>query len=76
MNYNANEIEAALKLQQLENRKARIALSLWPPIGNTTIEKQGNRMYINEGRDGKWEGISEAFYNKMVSVYDSRDRIQ
>lgn len=74
MNYNVNETEAALKLQQLEKRKARIVLSLWPPTGNTTIEGQDNRMYINEGRDGMWEGISEAFYDTMVSIYDSRDR--
>jgi hypothetical protein len=74
MNYNVNEIEVALKLKQLEKRKAWIELSLWPPTGNTTIEKQDNRMYINEGRDGKWEGISEAFYNNMVMIYDSRDK--
>jgi hypothetical protein len=74
MNYNVNEMEVALKLKQLEKRKAWIELSLWPPTGNTTIEKQDNRMYINEGRDGKWEGISEAFYNNMVMIYDSRDK--
>ena len=36
------------------------------------IQKNGNRMYINEGRDGKWENISESFYDEMVSRYDSR----
>jgi hypothetical protein len=76
MNYNANETEVALKLKQLEKRKAWIELSLRPPTGSTIIEKQDNRMYINEGRDGKWEGISEAFYDTMVSIYDSRDRKQ
>ena len=74
MNYNVNEMEVALKLKQLEKRKAWIELSLHPPLGNTTIEKQDNRMFINEGRDGRWEGISEAFYDTMVSIYDSRDR--
>jgi hypothetical protein len=76
MNYNVNEMEVALKLKQLEKRKAWIELSLSAGLGNTTIEKQDNRMYINQGRDGKWEGISEAFYDTMVSIYDSRDRKQ
>ena len=65
-----HEIEA--KLKKLKRNKKYIALSLWPDIGSTTIQKNGNRMYINEGRDGKWENISESFYDEMVSRYDSR----
>jgi hypothetical protein len=29
-------------------------------------------MFINEGRDGKFEDITETFYNEMVNKYDSR----
>lgn len=29
-------------------------------------------MFINEGRDGKFDNISEAFYDEMVTKYDSR----
>jgi hypothetical protein len=65
-----NEIES--KLKQLKRNKQYIALSLHPAIGNTTIEREGNRMFINEGRDGKWEDISEQFYDTMVEKYDSR----
>lgn len=72
MNYNQSETEVALKLKELKKRKAYIALSLWPGTG-TMIEKEGNRMYINEGRDGKWADISEAFYDSMVALYDSRN---
>lgn len=72
MNYNVSEMEVALKLKELKKRKAYIALSLRPPTLSTTIEKEGNTLYINEGRDGKWEDISEAFYDDMVDLYDSR----
>jgi hypothetical protein len=65
-----NEIES--KLKQLKRNKQYIALSLHPSIGNTTIEREDNRMFINEGRDGKWEDISEQFYDTMVKKYDSR----
>lgn len=65
-----NEIET--KLKQLKRNKKYIALSLWPDIGLSTIQKEGNRMFINEGRDGKWEDVSECFYDEMVRKYDSR----
>jgi len=65
-----NEIES--KLKQLKRNKKYIALSLWPPIGQSTIQSEDNRMFINEGRDGKWEGISEQFYDEMVNKFDSR----
>jgi hypothetical protein len=60
------------KLKQLKRDKKYIALSLWPPLLSTTIQKEDNTMYINEGRDGKFEGVSEAFYDEAVSKYDSR----
>ena len=59
-------------LQDLQDSGKYIALSLHPPIGSPMIEKEGNRMFINEGRDGKFEGVSEAFYDKMVQEFDSR----
>jgi hypothetical protein len=72
MDCNVNEMEVALKLKELNKKKAWIELSLHPPLGNTTIEKQDNRMFINQGRDGKWDSISEAFYDGMVNQFDSR----
>ena len=56
----------------MKRQKKYVALSLWPSLGNTTITPNGNRMYINEGRDGKFEDITEAFYDEMVKKYDSR----
>lgn len=69
-----NELEALCKLEELSQEGKYIALSLYPRIGNSTIERFGNRMFVNEGREGKWEEISEAFYDLMVSRYDSRNK--
>lgn len=74
MDYNVNEMEVALKLKELKKKKAWIRLSLSPPAYSSIIEDQDNTMYINEGRDGRWEGISEAFYDDMVKIYDSLDK--
>ena len=60
------------KLKQMKRQKKYVALSLWPSLGNTTITPNDNRMFINEGRDGKFEDITETFYNEMVNKYDSR----
>ena len=73
MDYSLDEMEIALKLKQMKKDKKYIALSLSPAAGFSTIEKHGNTMRINEGRDGKWSGISESFYDNMVSLYDSRN---
>jgi hypothetical protein len=73
MNYTVTEIEIALKLKEMKKQKRYIALQLHPAIGDTIIRREGNRMFINEGRDGKWEDIGESFYDGMVSVYDSRN---
>jgi len=51
-----------------------VGLCLYPPIGETMIQKQGNRMYVNEGRNGVFEDVSEKFYDEMVSKYDSRHK--
>jgi hypothetical protein len=64
------EIESQLK--KMKREKKYTALSLFPPIGATTIQDDGNRMYINEGREGKFEDVSESFYDEMVKKYDSR----
>jgi hypothetical protein len=56
----------------MKRQKKYVALSLWPSLGNTTITPNDNRMFINEGRDGKFEDITEIFYNEMVNKYDSR----
>jgi hypothetical protein len=72
MTYNISEMEIALKLKELKKQNKYIALSLHPPLGDSTIRKENNRMFINEGRDGKWEEVSEVFYDGMVNAYDSR----
>jgi hypothetical protein len=72
MDYNLSEMEIALKLKEMKKKKRYIALSLFPPSNNTTIQKENNIMFINEGRDGKWEDVRESFYDSMVNVYDSR----
>lgn len=59
-------------LTSLKKNKQYIALSLHPAIGNSTISKEDNRLFINEGRGGKWEGVSERFYDEMVAKFDSR----
>jgi hypothetical protein len=69
-----SQIEFALKKMKAE--KKYIALSLQPPIGHSTIESEGNRMFINEGRDGKFDGVSESFYDLMVEKYDSRSSME
>jgi hypothetical protein len=51
-----------------------IALSLRPPLGQTVIHQDGNRMYINEGRDGEFNNVSESFYDKMVDKFHSRQQ--
>lgn len=68
------EIERTLS--EMEERGEYIALSLNPPKGNNIIEKEGNRMFVNEGRKGQWDNVSESFYDEMVRKYDSRDRIK
>lgn len=59
-------------LTKLKKSKKYIALQLHPAIGNSTISKEDNRLFINEGREGKWEGVSESFYDEMVAKFDSR----
>ena len=72
MDLTQSEFEILLKLKQLQQIKKHIALKLQPPIGNSTIQKKNNRMFINEGRDGKWEDISEEFYDTVAEIFDSR----
>ncbi len=69
---NLSIYEIELKLKSMKRNKKYIALSLFPEIGNTIITKENNRLFINEGRDGKWSKISEEFYDSMVNKYDSR----
>ena len=69
-----NQIEKEIleNLKSLKSQKKWIGLSLHPGIGWTTIQEQDNRLFINEGRDGEFENISESFYDSMVLKYDSR----
>jgi len=65
-----SEIER--QLQEMQANKKYIAMELWPPPGHNRIQPYGNEMRINEGRAGKWTGVSEAFYDTMAKKYDSR----
>jgi hypothetical protein len=65
--------EIVKTLNGLKRNKKWIALSLHPAIGDSTISREDNRLFINEGRDGKWEGVSESFYDEMVAKFDSRN---
>lgn len=64
--------EIIQKLLELEKNDKRIALSLYPPMGDTIIRNDGNRMYINEGNDGTFYDIPEKFYDEMVEIFDSQ----
>ena len=69
-----NEIEILLKLKELKKQGKRIYLQLWPGYGQSIIDTKGdtNRLFINDGRDGSWEGISEHTYDQLVIEWDSR----
>jgi hypothetical protein len=68
-----SEQEIEKVLRKLKRDGAWVTLSLHPGIGESTISKDPkNRLFINEGRSGKWEGVSEAFYDEMVNRFDSR----
>lgn len=69
-----NEQDALQRLQSMLNSNKWIEMSLWPPQGGTTIERTNNQLVINEGRDGRWDDISKAFYDSIVCTYDSRER--
>ena len=65
--------ELEKQLKTLKRKGKRIELQLHPALGNSTISKdRENRAFINEGRDGKYEAISESEYDALVSKYDSR----
>jgi hypothetical protein len=71
---NTQEIEIIKVLDELKADKAYIALSLSPEFGNSIIANGGNRLFINEGRQGKWSDVSEVFYDSLIDKYDSRYR--
>ena len=60
------------KLAELKAAGKWIALSLHPESGSTIVSGPMNRLFINEGRDGKYEGVTEVLYDSMVDKYDSR----
>lgn len=59
-------------LSIMKRNKMYIALSLHPPFGSSVIQKENNRLFINEGRDGKFEDVSEELYDRLVDKFDSR----
>jgi hypothetical protein len=55
----------------LKGLNGYIALSLYPM--DITISKEPtNQARINEGRLGIFDGVSEEFYDRMVTKFDSR----
>lgn len=66
------EIAILKQLNKMKRDGEYIALSLYPPLSDTIIREEGNRMFINEGRKGKFEDVSEKFYDLMVKRFDSR----
>lgn len=66
------EIAILKQLNKMKRGGEYIALSLYPPLADTIIREEGNRMFINEGRKGKFEDVSEKFYDLMVKRFDSR----
>lgn len=73
-NMSKESTEVAIKaiLDDLTRKGRRIEVQLWPPIGSSTIQPEGNRMLINEGRDGRFDEVDERFYDRMAREYDSR----
>ena len=62
------------KLAKMKRNKKYVALSLHPPFGSTVIQRDNNRLFINEGREGKFDGVSEELYDELVDKFDSRYR--
>ena len=69
MHYNIQEAEVASKLKELKKKKVKVVLSLYPSGDLTMIQETNNTMYINEGQEGTYHNISEAFYDQMVLTY-------
>lgn len=66
------ESQIIQKLTKMKKEKKYTALSLHPPFGSSVIQRENNRLFINEGRDGKYEGVSELLYDSLVDKFDSR----
>ena len=50
--------------------KTNYTLKLWPPAGHSTIQPDGNTMYIIcDGKEEEFKGISESFYDEMVDKF-------
>lgn len=67
-----NQQQIIETLDRLKSDGKLIKLKLWPPKWSTIIEKEENRMEINGGNDGMFEGISEKFYDEMVIKYSRK----
>lgn len=61
-------------LDSLTDEGKLFKIKLYPPEWSNIIEKEGNRMEINNGEDGVFEGISESFYDEMIrNYYDNQN---
>lgn len=58
-------------LCMLRDAGGDISLKLWPPKWTTIIMPDDNRMEINGGGNGTFEGVTEAFYDRMVNIFSN-----
>lgn len=56
-------------LDSLSEEGKLFKIKLYPPNWSNIIEKDDNRLEINDGEDGVFEGITEAFYDELVRIY-------
>ena len=56
-------------LEDLKSKSISIKLKLYPAIGNTIITKENNRLIINDGEYGEYEGVSEQEYDLLYLEY-------
>ena len=75
MKYNINESEIQLQGFLTHIEDSYTTLLLRPQGMHTIIEREGINLCIvhNKGNDYYFGGISEPFYDKMVSEYDWRE---
>ena len=75
-NQNATMLQETMEsifetLCMLRDAGGDISLKLWPPKWTTIIMPDDNRMEINGGGNGTFEGVTEAFYDRMVNIFSN-----
>ena len=75
-NQNATMLQETMEsifetLCTLRDAGGDISLKLWPPKWTNIIMPDDNRMEINGGGNGTFEGVSESFYDRMVNIFSN-----